>query len=199
MITKINWIDDTQKNNYIDYEVALDNMVVYKDRAPSVWFLQHPSLYSLGNRGAREEVLNTYNLPIYKSSRGGRVTYHGPGQLIVYCFFDLQKTGKTVSEYVQWLEGVISQTLAYFGLTVETGPHPGIWVKGAKIASIGVRVQNHITSHGFALNVSNDLRYFDMINVCGMKEAKVTNLSQFFPITVQEVVPVLKEAFLGLL
>lgn len=178
------------------YLQALDQMEYYKKHAPSVWFLQHPHMYSLGNRGLITDIDNIYNLPIFKSSRGGKVTYHGPGQLIVYCFFDLQKMGKTVHEYVVWLEQIIIDTLAEFGIHGHLGPHPGIWVGDAKIASIGIRVQKHITSHGFALNISNDTKYFEPIQICGLTQAKTTTMSHFASLTINDVVTKLKKAFL---
>lgn len=178
------------------YPDALTQMEYYKTQAPCIWFLQHPHMYSLGNRGQNSDINNMYNLPIYESGRGGKVTYHGPGQLIVYCFFDLRKTGKTVHEYVTWLEQIIIETLARFGISGTAGPHPGIWIGDAKIASIGIRVQQHITSHGFALNICNDTKYFDPIQVCGLTQAQVTTMSHFLPVTVNDVVQKLKEAFL---
>lgn len=162
----------------VDYPHALEQMALLRDKNPLIWFLQHPHLYSLGNRGSIADINNIYNLPVYPSSRGGQVTYHGPGQLMGYCFFDLQKLGMTVHDYVAWLEDIIIQTLGDFGIEGKAGPQPGIWVEGAKIASIGVRIQRHITSHGFALNVCNDLKYFAPIRSCGVDAAKVTSMAE---------------------
>lgn len=186
-----------QANSLTPYNDALQRMDHYIKQAPCVWFVQHPHIYSLGNRGQNTDIQNIYNLPIYKSSRGGKVTYHGPGQLVVYCFFDLQKTEKTIHQYVTWLEQIMIDTLAEFGIYGHTGPHPGIWVGDAKIASIGIRVQQHVTSHGFALNVSNDTKYFDPIQVCGLTKAKVTTMSHFSPATINAVIEKLKQAFLS--
>lgn len=177
------------------YPSALNQMDLYKQKAPCVWFAQHPHMYSLGNRGQTSDIQNIYDLPIYESGRGGKVTYHGPGQLIVYCFFDLRQTGQTVHEYVAWLEHIIIETLAHFGIHGHIGPHPGIWVGDAKIASIGVRVQQHITSHGFALNISNDTKYFDPIQVCGLTQTKVSTLSNFSSMTTNDVVKKLMKLF----
>lgn len=190
----IKFIDQT--DSLIPYPVALEQMQNYSTQSPCVWFLQHPHLYSLGNRGRIEDIHNRYNLPIYESPRGGQVTYHGPGQLVVYCFFDLQKIGKNVHEYVEWLEQILMATLLSFGIEGKKGPHPGIWVNDAKIASIGIRVQNHKTSHGFSLNVSNDLKYFEPIKMCGLSGAKVTTVSHFLPATLQEVVAKVRQSFL---
>lgn len=190
----IKFIDQT--NFLTPYLDALGQMDDYIKQSPCVWFLQHPHMYSLGNRGQHADIQNIYNLPIYPSARGGKVTYHGPGQLIVYCFFDLRQMGKNVHEYVFWLEKIIIQTLTDFGIEGRTGPHPGIWVEDAKIASIGVRVQRHMTSHGFALNVSNDTKYFEPIQVCGLTKAKVTTMSHFSsPLTINDVVSKLQLAF----
>jgi lipoyl(octanoyl) transferase len=181
-----------QTNLLIPYPDALEQMETYTKQTPTVWFLQHPHVYSLGNRGQSSDIQNIYNLPICTSARGGKVTYHGPGQLIVYCFFDLRSMGKTVHDYVLWLEQIIIETLAHFGITGKVGPHPGIWVGDAKIASIGIRVQKHITSHGFALNVTNDTKYFGPIQVCGQAQAKVTTMSHFASLTMNEVVSALR-------
>lgn len=190
----IQFVDQT--DTLTSYVNALEQMEHYKQQAPCVWFLQHPHMYSLGNRGLDSDIQNIYNLPIYESGRGGKVTYHGPGQLVVYCFFDLRKTRQTVHEYVAWLEKIIIETLSHFGIQGITGPHPGIWIGGAKIASIGVRVEQHITSHGFALNVCNDTKYFEPIQVCGQAQTQVTTMSYFSPTTINEVIEKLKLAFL---
>ncbi len=176
-----------QTDILIPYTDALHQMDIYSQQAPCVWMLQHPHMYSLGNRGMATDIQNIYDLPIYASPRGGKVTYHGPGQLVVYCFFDLRKTGQTVHEYVAWLEKIIIDILAEFGIQGHTGPHPGIWVNDAKIASIGIRVQKHITSHGFSLNISNDTKYFEPIQVCGLTQAKITTMSHFASVTIGDV------------
>ena len=184
-----------QTGSLTPYPDALLQMDNYKNQAPCVWFLEHPHTYSLGNRGHKTDIQNIYHLPIYESSRGGKVTYHGPGQLVVYCFFDLKKLDKTVHEYVAWLEQIIIDTLDFFGIQGRVGPHPGIWVEDAKIASIGICVQQHITSHGFSLNISNETKYFDPIQVCGLMDAKITTMSHFSPATVKDVTERLKLTF----
>lgn len=191
----INFINQT--DTLTAYPEALVRMDTFKQQTPCVWFLEHPHMYSLGNRGLTTDIQNVYNLPVYESPRGGKVTYHGPGQLVVYCFFDLRKTHQTVHQYVAWLEQIITTTLTHFGIEGKAGPHPGIWIGDAKIASIGVRVQQHITSHGFALNVSNDTKYFDPIQVCGLTQAKVTTVSHFSSATINDVIERLKQAFLS--
>lgn len=192
-MSPVTFID--QSHVLTSYGDALQQMDSYIKQAPCVWFLQHPHMYSLGNRGLETDIQNIYNLPVYPSVRGGKVTYHGPGQLVVYCFFDLRKTGQTVHKYVIWLEQIIIKILAEFGIEGHTGPHPGIWACDAKIASIGIRVQQNITSHGFALNVSNDTKYFDPIQVCGLTQAEVTTMSRFLPATMEDVVVRFKTAF----
>lgn len=162
-------------------------MEVYKKQAPLVWILEHPHMYSLGNRGKIQDIQNLKSrIPIYPSSRGGQVTYHGPGQLIVYSFFDLRVMHLTVDAYVSKLEDIIISLLKDFGLKGQRGKQPGIWINNSKIASIGIRVQKHVTSHGFSLNVCNDLKYFKAIQACGMKNCRFTNLKDSIPKTCDE-------------
>ena len=160
----------------VPYHQALQKTEEFKKKVPCVWFLEHLHMYSLGNRGKLSDINNIHNLPVFASSRGGEVTYHGPGQLIVYGFFNLNELSISIDQYVKILEDGVLGLLQHFEIKGERGPHPGIWVNNAKIASIGIRVQNHITSHGVAINIHNDLKYFDCIKTCGMKNFNVTSI-----------------------
>ena len=148
--------------------------------------LQHPPTYTMGRRATPDHVLlNEVELAqrgvaVHYVDRGGDVTYHGPGQLVGYPIIDLRKRGLDVHEYLRSLEEVLIRALRSFGVIGERDPqYTGVWVGGEKMAAIGVKVSRGVTSHGFALNVSTDLSYFDGIVPCGITDRSVTSLAQF--------------------
>jgi lipoate-protein ligase B len=145
-----------------------------------VLFVEHPHVYTLGRGGNADHVLAPQEVPIYRTSRGGDVTYHGPGQLVVYPILDLRsKLRKDVHRYVRNLEQSAILTLADFGITAtRRPPFTGIWIEYRKIAAIGIAVRRCITYHGLALNVNVDLSYFDRIIPCGLPWAGVTSLQK---------------------
>ncbi len=148
--------------------------------------LQHPHIITLGTGSSRAHVLadearrRELEIDLVEAGRGGDVTYHGPGQLVGYPILDLKPDRKDVHRYLRDLESVLVHTLDQMGIRGEPVPDlTGVWVEGRKIAAIGVRVSSGwITSHGFALNVSNDLSYFDTIVPCGIPDVSVTSVSQ---------------------
>lgn len=151
-----------------------------------IWLLEHPALYSSGTSARADEVLNANGLPVYPTGRGGRVTYHGPGQRIAYVMLDLKRRGGDVRAFVAALEGWLIDTLADFGVegAIRDG-RVGVWVsrpdKGTgiedKIAAIGLRVSKGVTLHGISLNVSPDLAHYSGIIPCGIVEHGVTSLA----------------------
>lgn len=143
-------------------------------------FVEHPHVYTLGRGGDELNVLAAQDVPVHRTSRGGDVTYHGPGQLVVYPIVDLRsKLRKDVHRYVRNLEQTAMQTLADFGIaTTRRPPHTGIWIEDRKIAAIGVAVRRCITYHGLALNVNTDLSYFQRIIPCGLAWAQVTSMQK---------------------
>jgi lipoate-protein ligase B len=143
-------------------------------------FVEHPHVYTLGRGGKEVNVLATGEVPVYRTSRGGDVTYHGPGQLVVYPIVDLRsKLRKDVHRYVRNLEQSAIQTMTDFGIaSTRRPPHTGIWLDDRKIAAIGVAVRRCITYHGLALNVNTDLAYFQRIIPCGLAWAKVTSMQK---------------------
>ena len=145
-----------------------------------VLFVEHPHVYTLGRGGDAANVLEPQEVPVYRTSRGGDVTYHGPGQLVVYPIIDLRsKLRKDVHRYLRNLEMTAIQTLADFGLAaVRKPPYTGIWIDNRKIAAIGVAVRRGITFHGLALNVNTDLSYFNRIVPCGLAWADVTSMAR---------------------
>ena len=166
--------------------------------------LEHPHVYTLGRRGKDSDVLASpdklleLGAEVHHIDRGGEATYHGPGQIVAYPIVDLRKRGGGPLKYVRKLEEVVVATLAEFGIQAEsTDRSTGVWVGGAKITAIGVRISRGVTMHGFALNVNPDKSYFDHIVPCGMPEAPVTTMALELStkITVAEVAPVLTYHF----
>jgi lipoyl(octanoyl) transferase len=142
-----------------------------------LWLLQHPPIYTLGQAGRLEHVLDPGDIPVLKVDRGGQVTYHGPGQIIAYLLLDLRRAGLGVRGLVHLLETAVIDLLARQGIAAEARPGaPGVYVQGAKIAALGLRVRRHCSFHGLALNVDLDLEPFSRINPCGYPGLVVTRL-----------------------
>lgn len=147
--------------------------------------LQHPPTITLGKGGKEENLrveekeLIKLGIQLYFTDRGGDITYHGPGQMVGYPILCLRDHGLSAGNYVRSLEEVISITLKELGIIAKKMPHLiGLWVGGKKIASLGVRISRGITTHGFALNVNNDLTPFQFIYPCGMRGMEVTSLKE---------------------
>jgi len=167
--------------------------------------LQHPHVITLGTASSPLHVLadesrrRDLGIDLIDVGRGGDVTYHGPGQLVAYPILDLKPDRKDVHRYLRDLEAVLVQTLDRIGIRGEPITDlTGVWVDGRKIAAIGVRVSSGwITSHGFALNVSNDLSYFDTIVPCGIQDVSVTSVAQELgrPVEVADIVGIVSETF----
>ncbi len=167
----------------IPYETALAAMdarvnAIAGGEAPEcVWLLEHPPLYTAGTSAAAEELRDPARFPVFKTGRGGRYTYHGPGQRVAYVMVDLTARGRDVRAYVAALEDWLIATLARLGVAGERRPGAvGIFVDGAKIASIGVRVRRWVTLHGVSLNVAPNLEHFSGIVPCGLEGTPVTSL-----------------------
>lgn len=140
-------------------------------------FVEHPHVVTMGRNGkernvlASQEILARTGIDYYETNRGGDVTYHGPGQVVGYPILDLREWRRDVRAYFRGLENTLIQALAGLNISAERIPEPGyegVWVNGSKIAAIGVHISRWITSHGFALNVDTDLRYFQYIVPCGL-------------------------------
>jgi lipoyl(octanoyl) transferase len=153
-----------------------------------LWLLEHPPVYTRGRRAADEELpmgvewYEAQGIEVHETDRGGRVTYHGPGQLVAYPILSLKPYGDDVHEYVRRLEQVAIAALADHGVQAQTIEDlTGVWTKGEdrrKIGSIGVHVSRGVTTHGLAVNVSNDLQPFEWVVPCGIERARVTSLSR---------------------
>ena len=151
------------------------------------WLLEHPSLYTAGASARPEELLDPGRFPVFRAGRGGRYTYHGPGQRIAYLMLDLDRRGRDIRAYVRRLEDWTIAALARLGVRgVRRAGHVGIWVdlgahggrpgEDAKIAAIGVRVRRWVSYHGLAINVDPDLSHFTGIVPCGISDRRVTSL-----------------------
>lgn len=170
----------------LDYLAAVElqqRLVEAKQREalPDVLlFVEHPHVYTLGRGGKESNVLAPGEVPVFRASRGGDVTYHGPGQLVVYPIIDLRsKLRKDVHRYVKNLESSAIRTLRDFALEgIRRPPYTGVWIGDKKIAAIGVAVRRCITFHGLALNVNTDLGYFERIIPCGLTWAGVTSMER---------------------
>lgn len=168
-----------------DYRQTWDSMRAFTDaRGPQttdeLWLLEHPPVFTLGQAGRAEHLLSPGEIPVIRTDRGGQVTYHGPGQLLGYLLLDLRRHGLGVKRLVVLLEQAVVDTLARQGIVASTCPGaPGVYVAGAKIASIGLRVRAGCSYHGLALNVAMDLEPFARINPCGYPGLAVTQISDW--------------------
>jgi len=159
--------------------------------------LEHPHVYTLGRNARGEnflvskESLAAQGAQVYETDRGGDVTYHGPGQLVGYPIFDLTKHRRDISWYMRSLEEVMIRVAADFGIDAgRVQGAPGVWVGNQKLAAMGVHVSRWVTSHGFAFNVSTDLRYFENIVPCGLAGRGVTSLEKLLggPVEMEAVI-----------
>ena len=152
-----------------------DNRTV--DTLDELWVLQHPPVYTLGQAGKREHLLNPGNIPIYHVDRGGQVTYHGPGQLIIYVLMNIKRRNWGVKKLVQALEQAVINYLASHQINAKRRDKaPGIYVEECKIASLGLRIRHGCSYHGLSFNVDMDLTPFYGINPCGYAGLEVTQL-----------------------
>jgi len=154
-----------------------------------IWLLQHPPVFTLGMAADRGHVLAAGDIPLVQTDRGGQVTYHGPGQLVLYVLADLRRNGIGVRDLVVLLERSIIDLVALHGVKAEgRRDAPGVYVDGRKLASVGMRIRRGASYHGLALNVDMDLSPFARINPCGMAGMQVTQLRELgVPGSVEEV------------
>ena len=143
-----------------------------------LWIVEHPPVYTLGLNGKREHLLTIGNIPVINSDRGGQVTYHGPGQVIIYVLLDIKRLNLGVRQLVTLLEqAMIGVLFQHDIVAVAKLDAPGVYVNDKKIGSIGLRIKKNCSYHGLSLNNDMDLRPFDDINTCGYSDLKVTQLS----------------------
>jgi len=182
-----------------DYEPVWRAMQRFTDgrtelTADELWLLEHPPVFTQGQAGKPEHLLAPGDIPVIQVDRGGQVTYHGPGQVVAYPLVDIRRRHVSVRELVRRIEEAVILVLAQFGVegTRRAGA-PGIYVRGAKIASLGLRVRRGCAFHGLALNVDMDLEPFRRINPCGFQGLEITQLVSFVSVTLPEVENVLAD------
>ena len=163
------------------------------DTPDEIWLLEHPPVYTQGQAGKPEHLIAETAIPVIPIDRGGQITYHGPGQIVAYVLVDLRRRGYGIRELVTRMEQAVIDLLAAHGVTAARQPGaPGVYVDGAKIAALGLRVKRGCTYHGLALNVDMDLRPFAAINPCGYAGMRVT---QCRDLGVQDSLQALEQAF----
>ncbi|HVW69020.1 MAG TPA: lipoyl(octanoyl) transferase LipB [Steroidobacteraceae bacterium] len=167
----------------VEYEPTWRAMQRFTDErdagtADEIWFLEHPPVFTLGMNASPAHVLAPGDIPVVQIDRGGQVTYHGPGQLVVYPLVDLRRAGLGVRDLVTALERSVIGLAADYGLVAEARRDaPGVYVEGRKLASLGIRVRRGSSYHGLALNVDLDLEPFSRINPCGYQGLEMTRLA----------------------
>ena len=178
-----------------EYQGVYEAMVEFTNRrtpatADEIWCLEHEPVFTLGLAGRTEHLLDPGAIPVHKVDRGGQVTYHGPGQLVVYLLLDLKRLGISIRKYVNLLEQTVIDFLATFDLDAQRRRGmPGVYLDDSKIAALGVRVRKGCCYHGLALNVSMDLSPFRRVNPCGYPGLEVTQLADLdIDLTVSETV-----------
>jgi lipoyl(octanoyl) transferase len=164
----------------VDYEStwrAMQAFTAVRDEftPDELWVLEHPPVFTLGQAGKRDHLLRPTDIPVVPIDRGGQITYHGPGQVVIYVLFDLKRRGYGVKELVARMEQAVIDLLAESGVRAERrAGAPGVYVGGAKIAALGLRIRQGRSYHGVALNVDMDLAPFALINPCGYPGMAVT-------------------------
>ena len=166
-----------------DYEPVWRAMQAFTDArdeltADELWVVEHPPVFTQGQAGKAEHILNAGDIPVIQVDRGGQVTYHGPGQIVMYPLIDIKRMGLGVKALVAGIEQAIIDVLATYGITAGRLENaPGVYVDGVKIASLGLRIRKGRSFHGLAFNIDMDLEPFTRINPCGIQDLHVTSLS----------------------
>ena len=190
----------------VKYEDAIEFMekrlseIDKKNSNDLIWILEHKELYTAGTSSSENDILDK-SIKVIKTNRGGKITYHGPGQLICYFVIDLKKDKKDIRKFITILEKTIINTLKFYGIeTFADKENIGIWYndnnKIKKIAAIGVRVSKWIAYHGFSININNDLKKYDAIIPCGIKDKGITNLKKIKDQNYAELGDILIENFI---
>jgi len=194
----------------VPYEVALElQQRLAQARAEGrigdvLLLLQHPSVFTVGRFKGGEgitvppQMLAREGIAVCPTNRGGGITYHGPGQLVGYPILDLKENGLGVREYIWKLEAAVIKTLLALGIQgYRLAGYPGVWASGKKVCSIGIHVSHGITTHGFALNVATDLRYFEYMRPCGLTGEVMTSISELagHPVETGEIIKKLLPSF----
>ncbi|MDF0606158.1 lipoyl(octanoyl) transferase LipB [Neisseriaceae bacterium TC5R-5] len=167
-----------------DYETTWRAMQAFTNNRDAntpdeLWIVEHPPVYTQGLAGKPEHLLHAGDIPVVHTDRGGQITYHGPGQLVVYLLLDVKRLNMGVRQLVRHIEQAIIDMLAELGIQAHGDiDAPGVYVGDAKIAALGLRIKNHASYHGLSFNIDMDLSPFKHINPCGYAQLKVTDLKQ---------------------
>jgi lipoyl(octanoyl) transferase len=170
-----------------DYQTCWQAMKTFTNErtdttSDEIWLVEHPPVFTQGQNGKAEHILNSHDICIIQSDRGGQVTYHGPGQLMVYTLVDVKRKKLNVREMVNCLENAVIQLLAIFEIHAITKcDAPGVYINDKKICSVGLRIRRGCSYHGLALNVEMDLQPFSYINPCGYAGLQMTQISEQIP------------------
>ena len=168
----------------VEYEPTYQAMVTFTDTrsdetVDELWIVEHPPVFTQGMAGKPEHLLQHSQIPVVQVDRGGQITYHGPGQLVVYTMIDFKRRHITVRDLVSRLENSIIATLAHFGIEAHNDPkRPGVYVGERKIASLGLRIKRGSVYHGLALNINMDLTPFHQINPCGYAGLEMVQMAE---------------------
>ncbi len=182
--TAVNAILNVRHLGYVEYEPTWRAMQTFTaQRTPQtpdeVWLCEHPPIFTLGQAGKPAHLLCDIGIPLVKIDRGGQITYHGPGQLMVYLLLDLQRRNIKVREFVRRIEQALIDMLSEYGIeAARREGAPGVYVNGAKIAALGLRIRNSRSYHGLCLNVNMDLAPYAAINPCGYAGMPVTQMRE---------------------
>ena len=170
--------------NQQNYQATWESMRAFcndrnNETADEVWFVEHSPVFTQGVSGKAEHILTPSDIPIIQTDRGGQVTYHGPGQLVMYVLFDLRRLGIGIRTLVDVLENTTINSLKTYGLkAVAQKEAPGVYINRKKIASLGLRVKKSCSYHGLSINLNMDLTPFKYINPCGYKGLEITQLTE---------------------
>ena len=173
---------EVQRLGLVPYETVFASQAEYTSvrsatSSDQVWLVEHPAVFTMGQAAKSEHVLAAGDIPVVQSDRGGQVTYHGPGQTVVYYLLDLRRLQLSVRDLVTLAEAVVIDSLAAFGIRGETKHGaPGVYVHGSKIAALGFRIRRGCSYHGLSLNRAMDLEPFSRINPCGFRGLEVTDV-----------------------
>jgi lipoyl(octanoyl) transferase len=171
----------------VDYQPTLDAMRQLTDARDAdtcdeLWLLQHHRVFTQGQAGKAEHILAPGDIPVIQVDRGGQVTYHGPGQWVLYLLLDLRRRHMGVRDLVNLIERSVVQLLSEYGIVATARPDaPGVYVAGDKVASLGLRIRRGCSYHGLSLNVDMDLEPFGRINPCGYRDLNVTSMASLVP------------------
>ena len=165
------------KVNYLETFELMKSHVKQKDFANEIWFLEHSPVFTLGTAADQNNILDPKDIPVIRSDRGGEVTYHGPGQLVIYFLLDIKKLNYTARKFVTTIQSFVKELLSEISIESSFIDNaPGVYVDNEKIASIGLRFSKGKSYHGISINFDMDLSPFKQINPCGYKDLEVTQI-----------------------